>query len=306
VIGAGSAGAAVARRLRELGHHVVVYERLPTVGGMMSVGYPAFRLPAEVVRREITFDAWGAEVHCDAPVDRHALDKIMQDHDAVVVTAGQSDAVRVDVPGADLDGVYDAVGFLTDFRLGRLPRSPNRAVVVGGGYTAHDVARTLRRMGCDVCILCRRGEEDLRVRPERRAAFLSVLRAEGIPVLFWTALTRIAGSATVSAAVCAPTQPGPVDVAGRPSAVVDPAAITTIDCDIVVAAIGERADLAFLPAELQTVNGLIAVDDHNMTSVRGLFAVGAIATGPLGHGSDVRRGSDDRRHGRSLPERHRT
>jgi glutamate synthase (NADPH/NADH) small chain len=137
-------------------------------------------------------------------------------------------------------------------------------------------------VGCDVHIVCRRGEGDLRVPPAGRAAFLSILRAEGIRIRFWTALVGIVGSASVRAAVCAPTRPGPVHAPRGTTAVVDPAATTTIECDIVVAALGVQAELSFLPPDVRTENGLIAVDDRHMTSVRGLFAAGEIATGPTG------------------------
>ena len=282
VVGAGSAGAATARRLRELGHSVVVYDRLPTVGGMMAVGYPEFRLPRDVVNRDLRFDAWGVEVRCGVPVDRPLLLRLMRDHDAVVVTAGQCEGVRLDVPGRDLDGVYDALGFLTAFRLGQLAHAPRQAVVVGGGYTAHDVCRTLRRMGCQVRMVCRRGESQLRVRPAARPTYLAVLRAEGIPVSFWTAVTDVVGSGRVSAVHCSPTRPGPHDGAGAPTAFVMPGISTTIECDTVVAALGERADLGFLPLEVRTESGRIAVDDQHMTSVLGLFAAGEIAAGPSG------------------------
>jgi len=272
VIGAGAAGAAVARRLRELGHGVVVHERLPTVGGTLAVGYPEFRLPLDVVRRELRFDRWGVDVRTGAPVDGPMLVRLLRDHDAVVVTTGQSEGVRLDVPGSDLDGVHDALRFLTDFRLGRLTRTPHRAVVVGGGYTAHDVCRTLRRMGCEARMVYRRGEDDLRINPAVRAAYLAVLHAEGIPVTFWTAVTAIAGSGRVHAVECCPTRAGPD---ARP-------ATTTIECDTVVAAIGDQADLRFLPQEVRTEDGRIAVDDQHMTSLRGLFAAGDIATGPSG------------------------
>lgn len=273
VVGAGAAGAAVAVRLRELGHSVVVYDRLPAVGGTLAVGYPEFRLPLAVVERELPFDAWGVDVRLGVTVDRRTLARLLRDHDAVVVTAGQSEGVRLDVPGGDLDGVHDALDFLTEFRLGRLTRTPRRAVVVGGGYTAHDVCRTLRRLGCDVQMVYRRGEHDLRVSPAVRPAYLAVLRAEGIPVSLWTAVTAITGTAHVRAVECTSTCRGPNGVAGAPA---------TIMCDTVVAAIGERADLRFLPCEVRTEDGRIAVDGEHMTSVRGLFAAGEIAAGPSG------------------------
>src|SRR5262249_53443537 len=121
IIGAGSASSAVAYRLRQYGHHVAAYEQLPVTGGMMFTGYPSFRLPLAILRAETTLEAWGVEVHCGVRVDTAVLERLVAEYDAVVLGTGKFQEVRMNVPGEDLEGVWDALHFLTEFKLGHNP-----------------------------------------------------------------------------------------------------------------------------------------------------------------------------------------
>jgi NADPH-dependent glutamate synthase beta subunit-like oxidoreductase len=283
VVGAGSAGAGVAYELRALGHEVVLYEQLPEAGGMMAIGYPQFRLPIEVVRAEAPFEEWGVKMRYGIRVDRPQFERIATQHDAVVVTTGKFEAHPLEIPGAELAGAYDAIGFLTRFRLGEPIDIGRRAIVIGGGNTALDVSRTLKRLGSDVRIAYRRGQSELNVRPAAQAAFVRYCAGEGIPIDFWTAIVRLVGRyGRVVGAVCATTRPGPGDDSGRPTAELVPGSERTIDCDLVVAAIGERVDVSFLPPDLRLRDGLVEVDDRHMTSLPGVFAAGEVVAGLRG------------------------
>src|SRR5690348_9908250 len=168
VVGAGSAGSAAVYRLRQRGHAVAVYDQLPVPGGMMFVGFPNFRLPVSVLHSEIDFKRWGAAEHYGVAVDAALLRRLLAEFDAVLVTTGKFKEERLGVPGEDLEGVLDALHFLTDVKLGRPPRIGPRVVVVGAGYTAQDASRTCRRLGCEVQVLYRRTPEDMPVHTDRR------------------------------------------------------------------------------------------------------------------------------------------
>jgi NADH-quinone oxidoreductase subunit F len=283
VIGAGSAGAAVAFGLRTLGHAVVLFDQLPAAGGMMAIGYPQFRLPIEVVRTEAPFEEWGATMRYGVRVGREEFDRIAAHHDAVVVSTGKFEALPLDVPGADLSGVYDAIDFLRRFRIGDGPDVGRRAIVIGGGNTALDVSRTLKRLGVDVRIAYRRGQDELNVRPPARAGFVRLCAGEGIPIDFWTAVIRVVGDdGRAVGAVRATTRPGALDETGRPTAELVPGSEQTVACDLIVAAIGERVDVSYLPPGVRLQGGLLEVDDAHMTSAPGVFAAGEVVAGLRG------------------------
>ena len=277
VIGAGSAGSAAAYRLRCQGHAVDVYEQLPVSGGMMFVGFPNFRLPVSVLQAENDLEAWGATGQWGVTVDGRLLRRLLADYDAVLVSTGKFKEERLDVPGQELTGVLDALHFLMEVKLGHPPRIGPRVVVVGAGYTAQDASRTCRRLGCEVQVLYRRTPEDMPVHADRRQMYIDRQTAEGAPYVFQVAPVRVLGQdGRVAGLECAHTRPGPPDASGRPTVVLGPDRFT-IACETVIAAVGERADLSFLPPSLEIEDGVIRVDEHFRTTEPKLFAAGEVA-----------------------------
>jgi NADPH-dependent glutamate synthase beta subunit-like oxidoreductase len=276
VAGAGSAGCAVVYRLRELGHEVALYDQLPVAGGMMFSGYPNFRLPLELLRTEIDPEGWGAEPHYDTPLSEPLLRQLVKDYDAVVLTTGKFKELRMDIPGEDLDGVWDALHFLTEFKLGHNPKVGRRVIVCGAGYTAQDSSRTCVRLGREVQILYRRSKEDMPVAPKLRDMFVARQAAEGAPYVFNTTPVRILGEAgRVTGVECVRTQPGPLDDSGRPTAVPVEGSNFRLDCDTLIEATGETVDLSYLPREVQVHDGHVRVDPETwMTTLPNLFAAG--------------------------------
>ncbi|HVA24451.1 MAG TPA: FAD-dependent oxidoreductase, partial [Chloroflexota bacterium] len=276
VVGAGSAGCAVVHRLRELGHAVALYDQLPVAGGMMFSGYPNFRLPLALLRTEIDPEGWGAEAHYDTLLTQPLLRQLVSDYDAVVLTTGKFKELRMGIPGEDLDGVWDALHFLTQFKLGNNPRVGRRVVVCGAGYTAQDSSRTCVRLGREVRILYRRGKEDMPVAPQLADMFVARQAAEGAPYVFNTTPVRILGeNGKVVGLECMRTQPGPLDDSGRPTAAPVEGSNFTLVCDTVIEATGETVDLSYLPAEVLVTGGHVRVDlDTWMTSLPKLFAAG--------------------------------
>ncbi len=150
VIGGGPAGLAAACDLRLAGHRVTVYEAQSTLGGMMVLGIPEYRLPRALIQREV--DAileLGIDVELDARIgDTHSVAQLLEQHAALFLAVGTGRARDLDLPGSDLDGVLRAVEYLLNVNQGYHVDLGTRVVVVGGGNVAFDAARTaLRAVG---------------------------------------------------------------------------------------------------------------------------------------------------------------
>lgn len=189
VVGAGAAGLTVARELRLWGHQVVVYERHPEPGGLMVQGIPEFRLPREVVRREIEqIRLLGVEIRCGERVDAARLAELGRDHDAVVLAAGTHQPVMLDCPGHGLDGVRHGLEFLKAVNGGERPQVGGSVVVIGGGFTAVDCARMAKRLGAeDVRMVYRRSEKEMYIGEHELHQFAT----EGIASRFLAAPVEI-------------------------------------------------------------------------------------------------------------------
>jgi NADPH-dependent glutamate synthase beta subunit-like oxidoreductase len=277
IIGTGSAASAGAHRLRQLGHHVEMYEQMPVSGGMMFVGYPNFRLPLSVLRRENTLEDWGVEPHYNVRVDGDLLQRLLAEYDAVLLGTGKFKEVWTGIPGEDLEGVWDALHFLGQVKLGKVPKIGRKVVVIGAGFSAQDASRTCVRLGREARIIYRRGQEDMPIFPHLRARFIARQAAEGARFTFYTAPVRILGeNGLVVGIECVRTEPGPIDDTGRPA----PAAVSgsnfVIPCDTVIEATGESIDLSFLPPEVKLEDAdHVWVDPTTwMTTLPKLFACG--------------------------------
>lgn len=182
IVGSGVAGLAAARNLALLGHAVTVYEKHSKPGGMLNQGIPEFRLPRDIIDREIgQVAALGVEIVCNAPITNiHELTDLF---DAVVVAAGTLKPNLPELPGRELPGIRHGLDFLLEVNETGTADIGNRVIVIGGGFTAMDCARTARRLGAqtiewDLKVLYRRSRDAMRVTP----CELEELDNEGIPL----------------------------------------------------------------------------------------------------------------------------
>jgi glutamate synthase (NADPH/NADH) small chain len=294
ILGAGSAGSAAAYRLRQHGHAVAVFDQLPIGGGMKTIGFPDFRLPLSIVQRENALSEWGVETHFGVDLNRNVVQELLEEYDAVIAATGKFKGARLGIPGEALSGVYDAIDFLTSVKLGRPLELGARVVVLGAGYSAQDTSRTVRRMGREVTIYYRRSEQEMPVRPERRARYLAQQQAEGAPYVFQMAPVQIVGrNGRVVGVELIRTEPGAPDESGRPTPIRVAHSQVIVECDNVIAAIGEVCDLSFLPADIQTTeDGHVRIDPATFrTNIDRLYAVGEM-TGLKGTAAALRAGLD--------------
>ncbi|MDF1552708.1 MAG: FAD-dependent oxidoreductase [Deferrisomatales bacterium] len=281
IIGAGPCGLSAAKDLCLEGYPVTVYEALPVAGGMLRVGVPQYRLPTEVIDREVQeIVDFGVELKLEAPVE-NVEELFSAGYAAVLIAVGAHEGIRLPIEGADLPGVLTNTSFLRDVRLGKPPELGDRVVVVGAGDVAMDCARTSVRLGKQVAVHYRRSREEAPADPleiehglEEGVAFHWLTNP--IAVLAGND-GRVRGLRLQRMALGEPDEQGrrrPVAVAGSEYEVA---------CDNVIFSVGQRAGLAFLPegagVDLSS-DGTVAVDpDTFATSRPGLFAAGDSTTG---------------------------
>src|SRR5688572_28248760 len=293
VVGAGLAGISVARELAMKGFGVDVYDSLPYGGGTMLIGVPAFRLPREAIEMDIRLvERLGVRFHYNANVGVDVMfDDLQRDFDAVAITAGAMNAVALDVPGADLEGVQYGVDFMKRANLGQPIEVGRDVVVIGGGYTAMDCSRTSLRHGAEnVAIVYRRTRSELVVDEEE----LGETEREGVRMEFLASPVEVLGeNGHVTGVKFIRNKLGDPDASGRRSPVPIPGSEFVIKADTVIPAVSQAADLTFLPveADFEVNRGRVKVDPATYaTNVRGVFACGDFVTGPTtlieaaGHG----------------------
>jgi NADPH-dependent glutamate synthase beta subunit-like oxidoreductase/ferredoxin len=293
VVGAGPAGIAVARELALKGYGVTVYDSLPYAGGTMLIGVPAFRLPREAIEMDVRLvERLGVRFVFDTTIGVDVtFEELQRDNDAVAITAGAMNAVVLDLPGEDLEGVQYGVDFMRKANLGEDLTVGTDVVVIGGGYTAMDCSRTSLRHGAErVTIAYRRTRSELVVDEEE----LGETEREGVRMEFLVSPIELIGEdGRLTGVRFIRNKLGEPDASGRRSPVPIPGTEFVVTADTVIPAVSQAADLSFLPVEgdFEVGRGRVKVDPATYaTNVRGVFACGDFVTGPstlieaAGHG----------------------
>jgi len=284
VIGSGPAGLTAALRLAQAGFPVTVFEALPVPGGMMAVGIPAYRLPREVLNREIEhIRQAGVQIVCNRALGRDFRLEDLFDREgfkAVIVAIGAHRGLRLGIPGEETTGVVNGTDFLRDVALGRAPSiRGQRVAVIGGGNVAVDSARTAWRLGAsEVHIVYRRTRQDMPAYPEE----IEAAREEGITFHFLSAPVRVLGPESVTALEIQPQRLSEFDATGRRRPVPVKTGPQTLAVDMVIPAIGQEPDKAcVLEAGLETNrDSTLKVGDSLATTRAGVFAAGDAVSGP--------------------------
>lgn len=293
VVGSGPSGITCAGELAKKGYDVTVFEALHKAGGVLSYGIPEFRLPKDLVAKEIeNVTDLGVDLETNVVVGRSiTIDELMEDgYKAVFVGSGAGLPRFLGIPGENLLGVYSANEFLTRVNLMKgykFPETPTpvkvgkNVAVVGAGNVAMDAARTAKRLGAEnVYIVYRRGEEEVPARKEE----VHHAKEEGIIFKLLNNPCAIHGEdGWVKSMEIVPQELGEPDASGRRRPVPVEGANYEIDVDTVIIAIGQSPNPLIRQTtpglDVQKWGGIIVDEDTMKTSKDGVYAGGDTVTG---------------------------
>jgi len=285
IVGGGPAGMSAAYYLIRLGYGVTVFEAMPIPGGMMAIGIPEYRLPRETLRAEIDrIVGLGVDLRLDAVMGRdYTLSDLEGDgYRAIFLATGAPKSRRLGVPGDTFPGVVPATVFLKQVNLGEHPRLHGPAVVVGGGSTAMDAARSALRSGADpVTVVYRRGFGEMPAQAEE----VEAARAEGIDFRIGTQILEVlATNGTASHLRVSEQAPTGAIEGGRAVWASVPGSEATIEATTILVAVGEEPDPSILPEgagiEVSSFAGIVADPRTLSTGHAGVFAGGDVVSGP--------------------------
>ncbi|MCL5983402.1 MAG: FAD-dependent oxidoreductase, partial [Candidatus Thermoplasmatota archaeon] len=281
VIGAGPAGLMAAWDLAVRGHSVTVFENEPFLGGQINT-IPRYHLDPDDLDTDLA--RWRNldityVVGKRAGTDYTPKSLLEEGYEAVLVSIGASKARELGIPGENLPGVYHALPFLLAMNKrpeGLFGRTNRRIVVIGAGDVALDAARSARRLsgGGDVQLVYRRGPEDMKATEEEKMGG----RIEGVQYVFFRSPKEILGTDHVEGLVVERTEHGPLDAKGRRTLVTVPNSEETIECDMVIVAVGEVADVSGFDPDygfkFASMGWPEGTREGWMTDVEGVFATG--------------------------------
>jgi heterodisulfide reductase subunit A-like polyferredoxin len=285
IIGAGPAGLTCAYFLAIQGYRVTIFEKLPVLGGMLTVGIPAYRLPRDIIEAEIqVIKNLGVQFKTGVEIGKDiTVDQLREEgYKAIFMGIGAHECKALGIEGEDLDGVYPGVNFLREVNLGKRVSLGDRVAVIGGGNVAMDSVRTALRTGsAKPFVIYRRSLEEMPANAEE----IEECREEGIEIMTLTAPIRIIGeNGKVKAIECVKMELGEPDASGRRRPVPIGGSEFTVEVDTVIPAIGQESDWACLTQECAcTLSewGTMNVDGLTLqTADLDIFAGGDAVSGP--------------------------
>lgn len=280
IVGSGPAGLSAGYQLRRLGYKVTLFEAADKPGGMLRLGIPKYRLPREVLDKEIDdIKQLGVEIKTSTAVGKDvSWEALKKEFDAVLVATGAYKPGTLNIPGENLKGVGTGLAFLKEYNITGTAKVGKKVVVVGGGNTAIDTARSALRLGANVTIVYRRSKAELPAVPEE----IEDAIREGVNIIFLTNPIEFIGKNKMHKIRLIRMKLVEPDETGRRRPVPIPGSEFEIEADQVLLAIGESPDLDFLGNALKIKKNRLEVDPFQMTNEEGVFACGDAAVGPVG------------------------
>ncbi len=286
VVGAGPAGLTCAYFLAKKGYKVTVFEAQPVAGGMLRITVPEFRLPRQVIQKEVEYiESCGVEIRYNSPIDaKHTVNNLMEEgYSAVFIAAGAQASKRIGIPGEEegLDGLHYGLNFLADVKAGKEIRLKGRIVVVGGGNVAIDVARTAARMGAsDVQLFCLEARDEMPAWEKEIRESIDegiVINPSWGPKQIIHKKDRVTGIEFVR---CVSV----FDEEGRFNPTFDEESRQVVESEVIIVSIGQAPDISFLSKDSQLERelwGTLVADENTLsTNIPGIFAGGDFTAGP--------------------------
>lgn len=294
IIGSGPASLTCAGDLANMGYNVTIFEAFHVPGGVLVYGIPEFRLPKDIVKKEIDYlKEIGVEIKTNMVIGKvFSLDELMEEgYNAIFIGSGAGLPKFLGIPGENLNGVYSSNEFLTRVNLMKAYKFPDcdtpvyvgkNVAVVGGGNVAMDAARSAKRLGAEnVYIIYRRSESEMPARLEE----VHHAKEERITFRYLENPTRIIGTddGWVKSIECVEMELGEPDSSGRRKPIAKEGSEHIIDVDSVIIAIGQGPNplISSSTKELKTKKwgGIVIDENTGETTKKGVFAGGDIVTG---------------------------
>ncbi len=280
VIGSGPAGLACAYYLAKEGIQVEILEREDLPGGLLRTGIPAYRLPREILDKEIKkLERMGVRFITNITFGRDImLDALRRRSSAVFLAIGAQKERSLDIPNEESKGVLEGISLLRRVNLGKRSHLGKKVLVIGGGNTAVDCARVAKRLGREVVILYRRTKQEMPASPEE----IEEAEKEGIKIEFLVAPVKVLlnRKGEVKGLECIRMKLGAPDASGRRRPIPIRGSNFAIAADTVIKAIGELVELEMIPKELEKTGWGIKTNDWGETNQKNILAGGDCVTGP--------------------------
>ncbi|RJQ04648.1 MAG: FAD-dependent oxidoreductase [Bacillota bacterium] len=312
VVGSGPAGLSAAYYLLAMGHAVTVFEKDEKPGGLLRHAIPRYRLPEEVLDRELErLKTMGVKFRTGQELGRDfTLASLRKEgFNSVLLAIGAGSEVSLDVPGEDCPGVHTALSFLGAVSHGQAPPVGTGVIVIGGGNAAIDAARTAVRLGAkNVSVVYRRSRAEMPASIQE----IEAAEREGVKFTFLASPVAVIGTGKVTGVKFVRNElSSDVDASGRRRPVPVPGSEYDVSADTVVVAIGQTVDLgSFDPKERQELAAghRVKAGEWGETALKGVFAAGDFVTGPasfveaVAGGRRAARAVDAFVRGQALPE----
>ena len=259
IVGAGPSGLSCAYYLQLAGCDVDIYESKPEIGGMLSSAIPEFRLSKEALDFDLKniLDS-GVKVHVNSKIDKASFSKLRKDSDYVYIAAGAQKSSEANIPGSEnLEGILDPLSFLAAVRNGKAPELGKHILILGGGNTAMDVSRTVKRLAdkdAEVTLVYRRTKHEMPADYDEIEAALE----EGIKLIELASPSKvISKDGKLAALECHAMELKANEKGGRPRPVIIPGKEFSIDANAIIPAFGQDLDIDFASAEeLESKNNI--------------------------------------------------
>jgi len=284
VIGSGPAGLTAAHDLAKSGFNVTIFEELSEPGGMLIAGIPSYRMPRDILKIEIDYIRnLGVKIITNKKITgKQTYNKLLKYYDAVYLAIGAHVGKKLGISGEDeYKGFLDAVTFLRDVNL-ETPKKPGeKVIVIGGGNSAIDAARTALRLGSEVNIVYRRTRQEMPANEEE----IKDAEEEGIKIHYLAAPAKIIGNnGKVTGLECTKMKLGEPDKSGRAKPIPIKDSEFIIETDVIIPAISQKPDLSFLPKDhninISRWQTFVADKNTMATNIPVVFAGGDAVTGP--------------------------
>jgi formate dehydrogenase major subunit len=292
IIGAGPGGLSAAYYLAIEGHHAEIFEASPHAGGMLRYGIPPYRLPNDIIEKEVEgITGLGVRVHYNKKLgDNLSYADLKRDFDSVILAIGSQNGTRIGCANDDAGNIFSGIDFLRNMEMTgqKYDFTGKTVAVIGGGNTAMDCCRTAKRCGAkEVMVLYRRTEKEMPANPIE----IHESKLEGIQYKFLTApaLVNKNDEGNVESICCFRMELGEPDASGRRRPVKVEGSDFTVQADIVLAAIGQKTNVNFIDDITAHAGRELAINKWGdidadpgslQTSIENVFACGDGVTGP--------------------------